>query len=59
MYVFQIPGQHQIYEDDKEKDDNEGTFCGSLFKSIEQGSAKYPPKPKRIHAEFQRKYMDL
>ncbi|XP_075154912.1 anoctamin-1 isoform X4 [Haematobia irritans] len=54
-----IPGQDQIYDDDYEISDSVRRCCGNIFKSIQLNPEKFPPKPKRIHFEFQRNYEHL
>ncbi|XP_073830259.1 anoctamin-6 isoform X1 [Musca autumnalis] len=54
-----IPGQDQIYREEYELSDSVRTCCGNIFKSIQLNPEKFPPKPKRIHFEFQRNYEHL
>ncbi|KAI9589052.1 anoctamin-1 isoform X1 [Glossina fuscipes] len=54
-----IPGQDQIYVEEYEIGDGIRRLCGNLFKSIQLNPEIFPPKPKRIHFEFQRNYEHL
>uniref|UniRef100_A0A1I8NNX0 Anoctamin n=1 Tax=Stomoxys calcitrans TaxID=35570 RepID=A0A1I8NNX0_STOCA len=54
-----IPGQDQIYDEEYELSDGVRNCCSNIFKSIQLNPEKFPPKPKRIHFEFQRNYEHL